>query len=492
MKINKQFLLMGFAFLVLLVCAGGVFAGQGSVPYVDSGGNNNYEVNVNVGGDVLGQMLILGDIGGYVLLDYFEADDVSGYGLEGFNSAYIAEYRKDNYIFSLIVLDLDYSAMQELEDEIAREDIELVDFNGDNIYIIEAEPLQFVFWMHNNFAIYEVSVPLSSIEDWSGLRSEFPELIVEKYLEKYPSDLEAEEVVYFAGDLNKNGKLDEGDVNMFVDYLWKGVDEIENADLNGDNEINVADLTMIVDVVYGRFLQGDVNGDGKVDGDDVEFLTAYLWEGGPEPEPIFRGNVNELYGPYGPVDVADLVFLIDMIDWQEDANAPVITLYNPDDGDEFKTSKNEKEITFEFKVEDESEIDFCELIIEWDVEETLDNPERNAHLEFEHELGSDEKYDWRIRCVDVHGNSGFSETWDFEIVEKDSNNNKDDYFNLLNYQNNDEEDEFSGLTNQGDTISLGDVDEDDGEGLNILWILILPFLLLGIIVLLILISVFKK
>ncbi|MEW5995415.1 MAG: S8 family serine peptidase, partial [Candidatus Zixiibacteriota bacterium] len=43
---------------------------------------------------------------------------------------------------------------------------------------------------------------------------------------------------------------------------------------------------------------------------DVTFIVAYLFNGGPAPYPLEAGNIDGIVGPGGPVDVADLAYLI--------------------------------------------------------------------------------------------------------------------------------------------------------------------------------------
>ncbi len=54
---------------------------------------------------------------------------------------------------------------------------------------------------------------------------------------------------------------------------------------------------------------GDVNGDGKLDKDDIEFLISYLFRGGPAPVPLWIGDINE----DGTVDVGDVVYLVNYL-----------------------------------------------------------------------------------------------------------------------------------------------------------------------------------
>jgi hypothetical protein len=49
---------------------------------------------------------------------------------------------------------------------------------------------------------------------------------------------------------------------------------------------------------------------GEVDVADLTFLVAYLFSGGPVPPCIDEGNVDGIIGPGGPIDVADLTYLV--------------------------------------------------------------------------------------------------------------------------------------------------------------------------------------
>ncbi len=71
--------------------------------------------------------------------------------------------------------------------------------------------------------------------------------------------------------------------------------------------------------------RGNVNGmegpSGPIDVADITYLVAKLWQGGPEPPCEEEGNVNNLDGPGGPIDVADLTYLIAFV-WQGGPEPP--------------------------------------------------------------------------------------------------------------------------------------------------------------------------
>jgi len=54
---------------------------------------------------------------------------------------------------------------------------------------------------------------------------------------------------------------------------------------------------------------GDANGNGSIDIDDVVFLIAYIFQGGPPPVPVDAGDAN----CSGGVDIDDVVYIINYI-----------------------------------------------------------------------------------------------------------------------------------------------------------------------------------
>ncbi len=172
-------------------------------------------------------------------------------------------------------------------------------------------------------------------------------------------------------------------------------------------------------------LQGDVDGDNDVDMEDYEFLRDYLYFNGDAPNPIEYGNVNEK----GDIDISDITLLIEILKSNGviDVIAPVIELDDPEDDEKIETSKNSKRVYFEYTVTDDSEIDYCVLIIDGDEEERHENPETGIEHEFEENLREGE-YEWKIKCVDVNGNIGFSEERDLEIDEKSTPGDSSDNY----------------------------------------------------------------
>ena len=64
-----------------------------------------------------------------------------------------------------------------------------------------------------------------------------------------------------------------------------------------------------IDAIFQTFLSGDGNGDGSVDISDAVYLIAYIFAGGPAPNPLGSGDANcDL-----AVDISDAVYLIQYI-----------------------------------------------------------------------------------------------------------------------------------------------------------------------------------
>ncbi|MCX6832795.1 MAG: dockerin type I repeat-containing protein, partial [candidate division Zixibacteria bacterium] len=73
---------------------------------------------------------------------------------------------------------------------------------------------------------------------------------------------------------------------------------ISNQDLNHNGIIDVCE-----------FICGDANGDATVDISDVVSLIAYIFSGGPAPEPLEAGDAS----CDAAVDISDVVYLISYI-----------------------------------------------------------------------------------------------------------------------------------------------------------------------------------
>ena len=68
-------------------------------------------------------------------------------------------------------------------------------------------------------------------------------------------------------------------------------------------------------------VDGVIGPAGPVDVADVTYLVAMLWQGGAPPPCVREANVDGVIGPAGPVDVADVTYLVAML-WQGGAPPP--------------------------------------------------------------------------------------------------------------------------------------------------------------------------
>jgi hypothetical protein len=97
-------------------------------------------------------------------------------------------------------------------------------------------------------------------------------------------------------DGNSNGVLDAGD-------------DITLRDRYGDNHYAYVEdvyTGIVVEEVPLPYFCGDADGSGGVDIDDVVFLIAYIFSGGPEPFPYENGDAD----CSGGIDIDDVVYLI--------------------------------------------------------------------------------------------------------------------------------------------------------------------------------------
>ncbi len=89
----------------------------------------------------------------------------------------------------------------------------------------------------------------------------------------------------------------------------KGVDTISVAIDAGGSQTA---LTTRPEVIY--YLCGDVDSQGEIlTVDDLVYLVAYLFQGGPLPVILESSNIDGVIGPGGPVDVSDLTYLVGYI-----------------------------------------------------------------------------------------------------------------------------------------------------------------------------------
>lgn len=120
------------------------------------------------------------------------------------------------------------------------------------------------------------------------------------------------------GDLNKDKIVGEEDINVLVDYIFKGgaaPSPIEIGDVNADSKIDITDVTYLISYLYPQgaapvsIQVGDVNLDNVLDDNDVWFLVEYIFHGGSAPKPVVVGDVNK----DNVINLGDLVSLISYI-----------------------------------------------------------------------------------------------------------------------------------------------------------------------------------
>lgn len=87
------------------------------------------------------------------------------------------------------------------------------------------------------------------------------------------------------GDINGDGRIDEKDVTLIKEYIIElrtfSDYEFYLADMNGDKQITLTDMAMVIRVSLGENISdgdvlGDVNSDGRLDSQDYDLLLAYV------------------------------------------------------------------------------------------------------------------------------------------------------------------------------------------------------------------------
>jgi len=81
-----------------------------------------------------------------------------------------------------------------------------------------------------------------------------------------------------------------------------------------EDAVGATDEKPLTLIVVPSYICGDIDGitgpGGPIDVADLTYLVAYLFQGGPPPPVIAAANVDGIVGPGGPVDVADLTYLV--------------------------------------------------------------------------------------------------------------------------------------------------------------------------------------
>ncbi len=88
---------------------------------------------------------------------------------------------------------------------------------------------------------------------------------------------------YKQGDVNRDGKVNEDDVDLLKSGATLSKSERILADVNCDGKVNNNDIEILTSYVSGdrkelisRYVTGDINGDGRVSALDVEYLYSYI------------------------------------------------------------------------------------------------------------------------------------------------------------------------------------------------------------------------
>ena len=97
----------------------------------------------------------------------------------------------------------------------------------------------------------DLSSEMDYVENW--LRTRMPFLDEHVFVEKTTPD-PPEPPTFLRGDVNGDGEVNVADVNALIDIILGGyadADTLIRADVNEDSEINIADLNALIDIILG-------------------------------------------------------------------------------------------------------------------------------------------------------------------------------------------------------------------------------------------------
>ena len=77
------------------------------------------------------------------------------------------------------------------------------------------------------------------------------------------------------GDVNGDLEVNIADINVIIDIILDGSDFTAAADVNGDEEINIADINAIIDIILGSGYDGENEG-GIVEPTEMELMLSQL------------------------------------------------------------------------------------------------------------------------------------------------------------------------------------------------------------------------
>lgn len=116
------------------------------------------------------------------------------------------------------------------------------------------------------------------------------------------------------GDVNGDGKVDVNDMTALVQYLLTGDStgiNLDNADVNGDGKVDINDINSLYNLLDGTqtIMTGDADGSGKVDINDLTTIIKYLLNGDSEHFNLINSDVDG----DGRVTIDDVTSLINLL-----------------------------------------------------------------------------------------------------------------------------------------------------------------------------------
>ena len=128
------------------------------------------------------------------------------------------------------------------------------------------------------------------------------------------------------GDMNRDGRVDGNDIQLFVNMLLGAV--LVPGDLDEDGDVDPSDLAMFINVLLGIETDpdlvdlADLNGDGLSDGADIQaFVQAFL-------DPAAAPDPNEADLDFsGVADLADVLLFIEVLLFGVTTPSSTITLF---------------------------------------------------------------------------------------------------------------------------------------------------------------------
>ncbi|MEK7519112.1 MAG: dockerin type I domain-containing protein [Patescibacteria group bacterium] len=202
--------------------------------------------------------------------------------------------------------DLDYLVAYLFENGPAPSPIGLVDMDLDGaLDITDVTFLVSLLYSTNDGVQAAVASPAGSTTLSSGAVSDADGGVVQPVI--VPT--------YFLGDSNGDGRVTATDLNHLVAYLYEkgpAPSPLSRVDLDFDGNVDIADVTRMVEMVYipikARAALADLNGDGKVNGADLDYLVSYLFENGPTPD-LAKADIDG----DGNVDIADVTAMVEYV-----------------------------------------------------------------------------------------------------------------------------------------------------------------------------------